>query len=67
MELTKPELATVLAALRHWQDYRIGREPDRLMLLDIASDGGRQPLMNVQQIDDLCRKLNETDLLDSPA
>jgi hypothetical protein len=56
--MTKRELATVLAALRHYQiGLRLngGRPPQDVS--DIAMDGGLDPL-DEEEIDSLCEELN---------
>lgn len=53
--LTMPELATVLAALRHWQ-VRPGER--RVYFKDIATDCGKFPALNTSAIDKLRRRLN---------
>jgi membrane carboxypeptidase/penicillin-binding protein len=51
---TARELATVLAALRHWQTAL----PEIAeAYADIATDGGRLEPLNVDEIDDFCRRL----------
>lgn len=53
--MNKRELATVLAALRHWQSIestRWGRE------VSIATDGGSLAALDDAEIDALCQKLN---------
>lgn len=54
MKLNSRELSTILAALRHWQRCR--RWADREMA--IASDFGRQHVLNDLEIDDLYLKLS---------
>ena len=64
VELDSSELATVLAALRHWQQDRhhiksigmAGLESLECGQWDIASEHG-EPL-SIVQIDDLCERLN---------
>lgn len=57
MEFTDLERDTILAALRLWQEYpRLDRTDE---LEDIASNGGEHGLMTVDQIDDLCEKINQ--------
>ena len=53
--LTAPELATFLAALRHWQ--KVSPESAEAFV-DIATDGGRFAPLSVDEIDGLCMKLN---------
>ncbi len=54
MPLNNREVATVLAALRHWQ--RVTNP--RLELEEIASDGGTLEPLSVEEIDDLCERIN---------
>jgi hypothetical protein len=54
-EMNKRELATVLAALRHYQSITStswGR------VESVATDGGSFPAMSFREIDSLCEKLN---------
>jgi hypothetical protein len=54
-ELTARELATVLAALRHWQKAL----PESAEVYeDIATDDGRLEPLTVDEIDELCMRLN---------
>ena len=54
-QLTARELATVLAALRHWQTTL----PESAEVYeDIATDGGRLEPLTVNEIDELCLRLN---------
>jgi hypothetical protein len=52
-QLTERELATVLAALRHWQTAESAEAHE-----DIATDGGRLEPLKVDEIDELCLRLN---------
>lgn len=52
--LNSRELATVLAALRHWQDRTPAFEP----VDSIATDAGRFAQLNRAEIDALCERLN---------
>lgn len=54
-QLTAQELATVLAALRHWQ--KVSPESAEAFE-DIATDGGRFAPLSVDKIDGLCTRLN---------
>jgi hypothetical protein len=54
-EREERELATVLAALRHWQ--RVLPESAEAYE-DIATDGGRLEPLSVAEIDKLCMRLN---------
>lgn len=64
MKLTDRELATILAALRFWQDYR--RKYDRTVweppiskeLHAIATAGRTIPMLKTDEIDALCERLN---------
>ncbi len=58
MDLSDRELATVLAALREWQGILAGEEPAAKEVNDIASDGGRLQPLTVEEIGDLCERLN---------
>ncbi len=54
-QLTERKLATVLAALRHWQTAL----PEIAeAYADIATDGGRFETLTVDEIDELCMRLN---------
>lgn len=54
-QLTARELATILAALRHWQTAL----PESAEVFeDIATDGGRVAPLTVVEIDELCIRLN---------
>jgi hypothetical protein len=54
-QLTAQELATILAALRHWQRAL----PQSVEAYeDIATDGGRFEPLSVDEIDELCMRLN---------
>jgi hypothetical protein len=54
MELSKKELATVLAALRYWQREGYKANGDEI---EIACDGDQEP-MEADDIDLLCERLN---------
>ncbi len=54
-QLTERELATVLAALRHWQ--KVSPESAEAFV-DIATDGGRLEPLSVAEVDGLCMRLN---------
>jgi hypothetical protein len=54
--LNERELATVLAALRSYQESGAGAQEDRFR--DIASDLGRFRPLSVREIDRLCERLN---------
>jgi predicted DNA-binding transcriptional regulator YafY len=57
--LTEQELATVLAALRHWQQS-LRREHGRVAAWPHFED--QEPL-TLREIDELCERLNSSDLL----
>ena len=59
MALTKRVLATVLAALRYYQQGlgQLGGMPPA-DVADIATDGGTCRAMDVEAIDTLCERLN---------
>lgn len=52
-----PERDTILAALRVYQDWRAGRKSDVDMVDEIAMNG-RDKLLDAEEIDDLCERLN---------
>lgn len=60
MRLTAEELATVLAALRYWQndmdDPSIGGD-----LYDVATNGGEFEHLSADEVDALCERLNAGD------
>lgn len=57
--MTKQELATVLAALRWYQDSGFGDPTKRTpQIHQIASDLGKVLPLGSNEIDDLCEKLN---------
>lgn len=57
IELTGPEHATVLAALRMWQENLVAEEipPD---YIEISTDGDKYGEMSCDAVDDLCEKIN---------
>ena len=60
VSMTERELATVLAALRHWQRqecYADGGIPEHT----IASDEGEHEPLDAQEIDELCERLNRSE------
>jgi hypothetical protein len=58
-QLTAPELATILAALRHWQNAL----PENAKAYeDVATDDGRFEPLSVDEIDELCMRLNFGDI-----
>lgn len=70
-DLNRRQLATILAALRMWQEHRhshIGHDPvSRGQWLDsieqIASDFGQVEPLFTEEIDDLCEALNTAAVL----
>lgn len=54
--LGERETATILAALRHWQNSP--SETVDIHLLDIARNGDRFDALSDDEIDDLCETLN---------
>lgn len=63
MNLNDRELATVLAALRHWQkDPGYGDQQHSMDMIDIASIGGTKTCLSVDEIDHLCGLLNLADI-----
>jgi hypothetical protein len=59
--LTDRELATVLAALRHWQAHLEARPPDgdgRALLAEVASNAGAFRPLTPAEVDGLCERLN---------
>jgi hypothetical protein len=55
--LNERELATVLAALRAYQNVQ-QHEALAPEIAEIATNGGRLPLMDDSEIDDLCESIN---------
>ena len=58
VKLDVRETATVLAALRQWQQILLGSEPEGEWMEDIASAGGTVTPLTLEEIDGLCLKLN---------
>jgi hypothetical protein len=62
VSLTDRELATVLAALRHWQRAAYRRNamggPNALPEWDIATQGDELKELSYTEIDALCERLN---------
>lgn len=52
------DLSTILAALRLWQHHLDGTKPWQEGLADIADNGGEIQPMSVDEIGDLCQRLN---------
>lgn len=68
IEITDPELNTILAALRFWQRhgpkvensfYDRCEQDEQDFLDDIRSNGGKTKDLSIEQIDDLCEKINK--------
>ena len=55
IQLTERQLATVLAALRLWQNQR----SFNLAILDIATNGDQLDPLNTDEIDQLCEEINQ--------
>jgi len=58
MQLTKRELATVLAALRERQGILLGQKPPEEWISAVASDAGSLDPLTADEIDGLCQRLN---------
>lgn len=59
VRIKRAELATILAALRHWQnalEANGGHPPADLF--DTATEAGRFLRLNTRQIDEICARLN---------
>ena len=56
LTVSKPELDTILAALRLWQGRSFGERS--LDLRDNASDGNAHRLLSEDEIDERCERLN---------
>ena len=56
LNVTKREIGTALAALRHWQQLGLFKIDGPEM--DIATDGKTQTPLDEKEIDKLCEKLN---------
>jgi len=56
LQLTGPDVDTVLAALRFWQ--REGLSSAGHEITDIATSNGSHPALTVKDIDDLCEEIN---------
>lgn len=50
--------ATILAALRYYQDALIGNRPGLSEFIEIATDGGAVPPLSAVEIGDLCESVN---------
>lgn len=53
------EFHTILAALRHWES-EIDGDIEYKGLLDIASNGGDVEALEIEEIDDLCERINDS-------
>lgn len=59
LEISDQERDMILAALRLWIDVvNDGAEYINDMLLNIATNGDRHPMMDDQEIDALCERIN---------
>lgn len=56
--VTKRQHATILAALRYWQDHLAGTPSDLDMLGEITTEGGEYEALDVEGIDVLCEAIN---------
>lgn len=56
--LSTREHATILAALRAYQNIMAGGRPARDALLDIATDNGQEVPLGLEEIDALAERLN---------
>lgn len=59
MDLTPAQIATMLAALRYYQQQGMcdeGKRPPDID--DIATDGGSVTALDEDEVDDLCQQLN---------
>ncbi len=71
MKLAERDLATILAALRLWQDSHNPTRRQKPLcelhqwLNEIATDGGSFERLSRDEVDDLCDRLNQGD--DQPA
>ena len=64
LQVDDRELATILAALRFHQTENLqgaGEIPDQF-IREIATDGGRLSPLRCQEVDDLCERLNATEV-----
>jgi len=57
-KLTERELATILAALRAWQEMGGIDAPVSLAIKEIASDNYRVKPLKLHEIDKLCERLD---------
>jgi glycosyltransferase A (GT-A) superfamily protein (DUF2064 family) len=59
--LDRQELATVLAALRYYQEQGMGEPANRSDAIhEIATDGGEVVSVDADGIDTLCEKINKS-------
>lgn len=59
MDFTPAQLATMLAALRYYQQQGMCDEDNRPPEIeDIATDGGSVAALDEDEVDDLCQQLN---------
>lgn len=58
MTLNERELATVLAALRHYERYIVACGARPADVDEIATDGDTLTALNVDEIDALCERIN---------
>ncbi|MQT97710.1 MULTISPECIES: hypothetical protein [Pseudomonas] len=52
------EQATILAALRHYQQALLSNRPGLTEFVEIATDSGAVPPLSADEIDDLCEAVN---------
>lgn len=64
--LDRRELSTALAALRYWQRLAFAQD-ERGPEDDIASDGGTISILDPEEIDDLCERINVAEVNATPA
>lgn len=58
IKVDERQLATILAALRLWQDKRLNRGPDMAALREIATDAGQFEGLTADEIEALCEEIN---------
>ena len=60
LRITRREFATILAALRFYQDENLqgGRDIPDQFIKEIATDGGLFKPLNFQEVSELCERLN---------
>ena len=59
IHVTKPELNTILAALRYWQRLVRMHSPLPQAVKDIATDLSQHHMLKDEEIEALCQKINE--------